>query len=290
MGSPTVVQALYLYDGQVRPPGRVEGEGPHDDPVAWAKALRFAFRDRLRYMTADPDVVVPWEGLRSREYAYQLLKAERDGRQLPDPTGFSDERATPPTSPSHSAAGGFTSHISVGDRDGNLVSVTATQLNSWGARLLDPETGILFNNGIGYFDPRPGARNGIKPHVRVLSAMSPTVLCDDHGPVAALGASGGPRIISGVAQIVAALATGRVSLQQAIEEPRIHTELGEVYVDRRWPKGTAERIQDAGFTTAVIDEIPTTGNFARPNGVIIGPDGLRHSGVDPIRPGDAVVG
>ncbi len=130
----------------------------------------------------------------------------------------------------------------------------------------------------------------MKPHVRVLSAMSPTVLCDDRGPVAALGASGGPRIISGVAQIVAALATGRVTLQHAIEEPRIHTELGDVYVDQRWPSGTAERIQEAGFTTEVVDEIPTTGNFARPNGVMIGTDGLRHSGVDPIRPGDAAVG
>ena len=290
MGSPTVVQALYLYDELVRAPGVAEGEGPHDDAVAWAKALHLAFRDRLRYMTADPDVVVPWEGLRSRHYARQVLAAEARGAEPPDPADFSDDPADPPAQSSRSAAGGLTSHMSVGDRDGNLVSVTTTQLNSWGARLLDPDTGILFNNGMGYFDPRPEARNGIKPHVRVLSAMSPTVLCDDRGPVAALGASGGPRIISGVAQIVAALATGRVSLQQAIEEPRIHTEMAQVYVDQRWPSGTAERIQEAGFTTEIVEETPTTGNFARPNGVIIGPDGLRHSGVDPVRPGDAATG
>src|SRR5205823_1588055 len=181
-----------------------EAPGRHDDAVAWARALDLAFRDRLAYMTADPEIAVPWEGLRSREYARDLWAAEREGKPGPDPSLYSGEVADPVDEPSRPAAGGLTSQQSVGDRDGNLVSVTTTQLNSWGARLLDLETGVLFNNGIGYFDPRPGARNGIKGRVRVLSAMSPTVLCEgDRGPVAALGASGGPRIISGVAQIIA---------------------------------------------------------------------------------------
>jgi gamma-glutamyltranspeptidase/glutathione hydrolase len=290
MGSPTLVQALYLYDELVRADGVAEGEGPHDDAVAWATALRLAFRDRLQYMTADPDVVVPWEGLRSRDYARDVVRAHRDGTGQPDPVSYSDGPADGPAEPSHSAAGGLTSHMSVGDRDGNLVSLTTTQLNSWGARLLDPDTGILFNNGMGYFDPRPGARNGMKPGVRVLSAMSPTILCEDRGPVAAIGASGGPRIISGVAQIVAALATGKVTLQEAIEAPRIHTELDEVLLDKRWPAGTAEAVEAAGFTVDILEETAVTGNFARPNGVIIEADGRRRSGVDPIRPGDAAIG
>jgi gamma-glutamyltranspeptidase/glutathione hydrolase len=290
MGSPTLVQALYLYDEIVRPAGAAEGTGPHDDPVAWARALDLAFRDRLLYMTADPLISVPWEGLRSREYARDLWAAEREGKPVPDPALYSGEKADPVTGPSHPASGGFTSQSSVGDRDGNLVSITTTTLNSWGARLLDPETGVLFNNGIGYFDPRPGARNGIRPGLGVLSAMSPTILCDDTGPMAAIGASGGPRIISGLAQMIAGLATGRVSLQQAIEEPRIHIEGKNVLLDSRWPSGTAEAIEDAGYTVEVLVEMPTAGNFARPNGVIIGPDGRRRSGVDPIRPGDAAIG
>ena len=290
MGSPTLVQALYLYDEMVRPAGAAEGTGPHDDPVAWARALDLAFRDRLLYMTADPDIAVPWEGLRSREYARDVWAAEREGKPAPDPTLYSGEQSDPVSEPSHPATGGFTSQSSVGDRDGNLVSITTTTLNSWGARLLDPETGVLFNNGIGYFDPRPGARNGIRPGLGVLSAMSPTILCDDTGPMAAIGASGGPRIISGLAQIIAGLATGRVSLQQAIEEPRIHVEGKNVLLDSRWPAGTVEAVEEAGYTVEVLVEMPTAGNFARPNGVIIEPDGRRRSGVDPIRPGDAAIG
>jgi len=290
MGSPTLVQALYLYDEIVRSDGMAEGTGPHDDPVAWAQALDLAFRDRLLYMTADPDIAVPWEGLRSREYARDVWAAERDQKPAPDPALYSGETSDPVGEPSQPASGGFTSQSSVGDRDGNLVSMTTTLLNSWGARLLDPDTGVLFNNGIGYFDPRPGARNGIRPGLGVLSAMTPTILCDERGPMAALGASGGPRIISGVAQMVAGLATGRVSLQQAIEEPRIHVEGKTVFLDRRWPDGSREAVEAAGYKVTMLEETPTAGNFARPNGVIIDSDGRRHSGVDPIRPGDAAIG
>jgi gamma-glutamyltranspeptidase/glutathione hydrolase len=290
MGSPTLVQALYLYDEMVRPPGAAEGSGPHDNAVSWAKALDLAFRDRLLYMTADPDIAVPWEGLRARDYARDLWAAERHGKPGPDPRLYSGESADPVGEPSQPAAGGCTSQSSVGDRHGNLVSMTTTQLNSWGARLLDLETGVLFNNGIGYFDPRPGARNGIRPGLGVLSAMSPTVLCDDTGPMAAIGASGGPRIISGLAQMIAGLATGRASLQEVIEEPRIHVEGSNVLLDSRWPAGTVAAIEEAGYTVDVLEEMPTAGNFARPNGVIIDRDGKRHSGVDPIRPGGAAVG
>jgi gamma-glutamyltranspeptidase / glutathione hydrolase len=290
-GLATVLQALNLYDAQVRDEGVPEGEGPHDDPVAWARALFLAFTDRLRYMTTDPSVQIPWAGLRSRSYARALLAAEGDGTEAPDPASFSGEDATAAGVPGRPASGGFTSHVTTADRHGNLVSVTGTVLNSWGARLLDPATGVLFNNGMGYFDPRPGVRNGIYPGRMVLSAMTPVILSEDgRGPMCAVGASGGPRIISGVAQIIAALATGRVSLQEAIEEPRIHAETREVMLDTRWPDAASEALTSAGFTVNPTEELPTSGNFARPNGIIIDPDGRRRSGVDPIRPGDAAAG
>ena len=225
----------------------------------------------------------PGMGCARRTYAAQLLAAERDGGSLPDPAAVSGEVADPAAEPSRPAAGGFTSHLSVGDRDGGLVSMTTTQLNSWGARVLDPETGVLFNNGMGYFDPRPGARNGIKPGVSVLSAMSPTILCEDRGPVAAVGASGGPRIISGVAQIIAALATGRVTAaggDRGAPHPRRDQgrgAAGQALAGGDSGGGGGGRLHRGGRSR----KIATSGNFARPNGVLIEPDGRRRSGVDP---------
>ncbi len=289
-GLPTVLQMLYGYDALMRRDGAPEGEADHRDAVAWVRAQFLAFADRYDYMTTDPGVPIPWDGLSSRDYAHARIAAELAGEARPDPARFSAETSAGSAPTGHSPAGGHTSHMSAGDRDGNLASVTGTILNSWGARLLDPGTGVLLNNGMGYFDPRPEARNGIRGGLMVLSAMCPLVLCDDRGPMAAVGASGGPRIISCMAQIVAALATGRVSLQEAVEEPRLHAEITPAYVDLRWPDGTVDSVREAGFEAQIVEELPTTGYFGRPNGVLIDGMGRRHSGVDPIRPGDALTG
>jgi gamma-glutamyltranspeptidase/glutathione hydrolase len=119
--------------------------------------------------------------------------------------------------------------------------------------------------------------------------MSPLVLAEsERGPVAAIGASGGRRIISGVAQLVAALARG-VSLQAAIEAPRIHAETDDVLMETTWPEAAADAVEAAGYRVVPVVEESTTVHFARPNGVTIGADGIRRSGVDPKKPAGAAV-
>ena len=81
-----------------------------------------------------------------------------------------------------------------------------------------------------------------------------------------------------------------MSLQEAVEEPRLHAEISPAYVDLRWPDGTVDSVREAGFEAQIVEELPTTGYFGRPNGVLVDRMGRRHSGVDPIRPGDALTG
>ncbi|MEX2558202.1 MAG: gamma-glutamyltransferase [Actinomycetota bacterium] len=292
-GFPTVLEAVQIYDEAVRKGSRLaETQGPHDDPVAWARALLMAFEDRFAYMSTAPEVSVPWDGLRSRAYARARLDAHLAGEPAPDPHRFSGEspsRRGPATVPGQS---GHTSQMTVVDREGNIVSLTATILANGGARILDPETGVLLNNGIAYFDPRPDTPNGIRPGARVLSAMTPVVMADDRrGPFAGFGAAGGRRIISGVAQILVALATERLTLQEAVEAPRIHIETGDVVLlDARWPRAGADALEEAGFRVEPTVEEPTTVHFARPNGVFVGFEGERRSGVDPGKPGGIATG
>jgi gamma-glutamyltranspeptidase/glutathione hydrolase len=278
-GLPTLLQALYMFEAMA-PASTV------DKAVAWAKAQSAAFQDRFRYISSDPSVSVPWEVLRSIEYARARLAAEQAGGAPPDPATFA--AAEPRAADKRPARGscGHTSHCTAVDREGNLAAVTSTVLNAFGARLLDPVTGIVLNGGMAYFDPQPGSMNSIRPGVKVLSAMTPLVLSDPtRGPYAAIGASGGRMIISGLAQIVADLVLDRRGLQEAVEQPRIHAESKErVMLDTRWPRAAAEAIEEAGFTVVPTSEGPTTGSFARPNGVLIAPDGRRHSGVDPKKP------
>ncbi|MBN8906887.1 MAG: gamma-glutamyltransferase, partial [Rhodospirillales bacterium] len=127
-----------------------------------------------------------------------------------------------------------TTHISVVDRDGNMVSLTQTLLSLFGSRFLSPSTGILLNNAINWFDPRPGTPNSIGPGKRALCNYCPAIMVGDDQAVA-IGGSGGRKIMPAVFQLLVMLANG-LSLDKAFHAPRIDVSGGErVVVDRDLP-------------------------------------------------------
>lgn len=113
-----------------------------------------------------------------------------------------------------------TTHISVVDGKGNLVSLTQTLLGRFGSRVVLPDTGILMNNGMMWFDPTPGRPNSIAPGMTPLSNMSPMLaLSPGETSGFALGASGGRHIIGTVAQVMRRLVAGE-SPDAALMAPR----------------------------------------------------------------------
>lgn len=281
-GFPSVMQLLGLVDA-------AEDRGIEHEAVRWAYASKISMVDRFLHMSPDPADGTPWEGLLSRPSVRERLEAEVARAPSPDPdAGAAGERPESRAPAGPPASSGLTSQHSVVDADGNAVSVTQTVLNTFGARVLDPATGVLLNDGMAYFDPRPGNRNGIRPGARAFSGMSPTIALRDGRVVASFGASGGRRIVTGVAQMARDLAEGR-SMQEAVETPRLYAESDVVMLDVRWPDGeeAARRLGEAGFTVEPTDEQPTTVHFARPNGILVDHAGLRRSGVDPKKPGAA---
>ncbi|MEM8742526.1 MAG: gamma-glutamyltransferase [Pseudomonadota bacterium] len=115
---------------------------------------------------------------------------------------------------------GCTTHISVADRHGMTVSLTQTLLSVFGSMVTLPETGILMNNGIFWFDPRPGGPNALAAGKRCLANMCPVVM-EAEGRVTAIGASGGRRIMPAVAQIAAFLGDFGMDLETALHMPRL---------------------------------------------------------------------
>src|SRR5262249_3613819 len=95
-----------------------------------------------------------------------------------------------------------TTHITAVDHDGMMVALTTTLLSSFGSRFVSPSTGILMNNGIMWFDPRPGGPNSLAPAKRPLCNMCPVVLARDGQPWLAAGGSGGRRILAAVTQLL----------------------------------------------------------------------------------------
>ena len=129
---------------------------------------------------------------------------------------------------------GCTSHLCAVDAKGTMVSLTQTLLSAFGSKILSPRTGILLNNGIMWFDPRPGGPNAIAPGKRPLSNMCPVIATRNGVPWLTIGASGGRRIMPAVLQIASMLIDGRLDLERAFHLPRIDVSGGPAVVaDRR---------------------------------------------------------
>lgn len=116
-----------------------------------------------------------------------------------------------------------TTHLTVVDRWGMMVSMTTTLLSSMGSRVMLPKTGIMMNNGMMWFDPRPGSANQIAPGTRPLNNMCPVIVtsADGDGPKIAAGASGGRRILASVYQTLAFTLDFNMDVGSALHAPRI---------------------------------------------------------------------
>lgn len=189
-----------------------------------AEALRIAFADWNRYM-ADPattDVPVAW--LTSMGYA-----AER--RAEIDPA-----RATPHTAGNYPGMeSANTTHVTAADAEGMFVSTTQTLNRLFGSKVTTPGTGMLLNDNMSLMNPTPGTTNSIAGGKRILSCMSPTLVLKDGAPLMALGTPGGRRIFGAVMQGIINVLDHRMTLQEAVEAPRVWTEGPTLEVEDRFP-------------------------------------------------------
>jgi gamma-glutamyltranspeptidase/glutathione hydrolase len=168
-----------------------------------------------------------------------------------------------------------TTNLVTVDRDGNMVALTQTLLSLFGSRVMLPETGLMMNNGIMWFDPRPGLPNSIAPGKRPLSNMCPVVATKDGKPWFALGASGGRRIMPAIAQLTSFLVDYGMSLEQAFHAPRIDASGAEpVVCDSNVPEGTVAAIARR-YQAKVAGRMVLPLSFACPTGVMVLPDGAK---------------
>ena len=183
-----------------------------------------------------------------------------------------------------------TSHLGVADREGTVVALTQTLLSPFGAKVMLPETGILLNNGIMWFDPRQGAPNSIAPGKRPLSNMCPTVVELADGRRAALGASGGRRILPAVAQMLSFLVDFGMSVDDAAHCPRINVDGPDlVEADARLP-AEALTLLDERFALSVRPHGVHPSSYACPNAVVWEPESGAATGVAHVMSPNAFVG
>ena len=229
-----------------------------------AEVLKIAFADRAA-ATADPDFVnVPVEAIMDRGYA-DRRRGEIDGKAKTWAAGVA------PADAGHTsdvARAGHTTHLTVADRSGLVVASTHTINSLFGARIMVPGTGLIGNNNMFLFDPVPGRALSIAPGKRVTTSMAPTFLLREGRPWAALGLPGGLRIFGSVMQAIVNLVDHGMTLQEAVEAPRLWTNGGKLELEPGY--------MDAAAALGAMghDVLPVRTVGGGMNGVSFGADGV----------------
>jgi gamma-glutamyltranspeptidase/glutathione hydrolase len=189
--------------------------------------------------------------------------------------GLAEAYATRLERMGHAADPGHTTHFAVIDRDGTTVAWTQTLLSLFGAHVLLPESGILLNNGVMWFDPRPGRPNSLAPGAKPLANMCPTLVETADGRRLALGACGGRRILPAVMQLASFLVDGGDDLDTAFARPRIDVSDPDAAVlDPRLDAASRAAVADVLPTSTMADTVYPP-PFAIPTAIAVAADGTR---------------
>ncbi|MBM3335592.1 gamma-glutamyltransferase, partial [Candidatus Sumerlaeota bacterium] len=186
-GGPTVLQALNALKAM-----NWSGLRGFEQTHARIEALRLAWRDRLALFGDPEHVKTPVERFLSDEYARQsaerILAAVKAGKLLEGPAAPRPQSGT--------------ISLSAADRSGNLVALTLTHGEAFGARITVDGLGLTLGHGMSRFDPQPGHPNSPGPGKRPLHNMCPTVLLRNGQGIAALGGRGGRRIPNSLSEVL----------------------------------------------------------------------------------------
>ncbi len=232
-----------------------------DDPVQMnhvvVEAMKLAFADRA-YWLGDSDFVKVPKQLVSKAYA-QKLAARIDLRHASEVKSH----GTPPNAESD-VFEKHTTHLTAADQDGNWVAITTTINTTFGSKVIIPGTGVLMNNQMDDFAIAPSVPNAygligsennlIAPGKRPLSSMSPTIVFKNGEPILAVGAAGGPKIITqAVWAIINHLDLG-MPVPQAIAQPRIHHQWSPdlIMVEETVPESMREGLRKLNHKLRVV--------------------------------------
>ena len=285
-GGVTLLQIMQIFDHT-----GADG-GPMVNLLEYVEATRLAYADRNRYL-GDPS------GMGTDDLSAEALTEALvdnlylEGRaQMIGTSPLQDVEAGAPAGPEikegflddHSYEVPATSHFSIRDAEGNIISMTTTVEMPFGSQMM--AGGMILNNQLTDFSRDPGRdgkpiANAPGPRKRPMSSMTPVVVFDAKGdPYAAIGSPGGPAIISYVARPLMAHLFAGAKLSEAIAAPHVVIPRGKLLVEEG-ADGLVTELEAAGY------EVTASSLTSGLHGFVLGPDGV-DTFADPRREGSVI--
>lgn len=223
------------------------------------EVMKYAYSDRSKYL-GDPDFYdVPVEKITSKKYGKRIFNDIEIGQSKPvgevKPGMYLETE-------SHE-----TTHFSVADADGNIVSSTYTLNSTFGSGVVIKGTGIVMNNEMDDFSAAPGIpnqfnllgaeANEIAPNKRPLSSMTPTIVMKNNELFFTTGSPGGSRIISAVLQSILNIIDFDMNLEETTKARRIHHQWFpdilevEYFIDNKIRK----ELEDINYSIVITDPL-----------------------------------
>ncbi len=236
-GALAVIQTLGILQ-ELDLAGMSEGARIH----LMAEAMKQAMRDKGK-RAADPAFhATPVDSMLAPEYARSVL-----AQIYPDAIHHSwpplgSEPVWQSASPTDH---GNTTHLSVWDSDGRVLSLTQSLNYFFGAGLT--ANGLLLNNQLADFTFDPASLNWPEPGKRPRSSMAPMILLEEGEPVLCIGTPGGSRIVSAMIEILINRLELDLPLDQAIDAPRFHPQGSLLVIEPRFDPATMEELEAIGY-------------------------------------------
>ena len=261
-GGVHVAQILNILEAK----GSVRSE---DFPHVVAEAMKLAFADRAFWL-GDPAFTKVPRGLADKDYG-QSLAAKIDVAKAT----LVKDHGTPPRADEH-VFEKHTTHFSAADAAGNWVACTSTINTSYGSKVVVPGMGVVLNNEMDDFAAEAGAPNAFglvgaeanlpAPGKRPLSSMSPTLVFEGERPVLAIGAAGGPTIISQTLLALLHILDEGDTPAQALARPRFHQQWSpdELRVEKSMPSALKDDLRRRGHVLKEVDIIGSTQAVGQP--------------------------
>ena len=236
-----------------------------------AEAMKLAFADRAHWL-GDADFAKVPRGLIDKAYAKQLAARIRRDRAAPVKGHSKPPRVMEDLFNKH------TTHFSVADGAGNWVACTATINTHFGSKVVIPGTGVLMNNEMDDFAIAPGVpnafgllgaeANAVAPGKRPLSSMSPTIVLKDDQPILAVGAAGGPTIITQTLLAILHMIDFKKPVGEALAQPHFHHQWRPdgIRIERKVGEKVLAELKKRGHQLQIVDRMGATQAVARRNG------------------------